>query len=334
MPIVSFVNKADLQLLWYQSGAAVPVWLRALAWVYRGLVRVRRGLYRWGWLKRYRAPVPVIVVGNITVGGAGKTPCVIWLCEILRAAGYTPGVVSRGYGGQAASWPQVVTLTSDTRQVGDEPVLIAVRTGCPVFAAPDRGAAIRALLEAEPEVDVIVSDDGLQHYAMARDVEIVVIDGARRFGNGYCLPAGPLREPLSRLGEVDFKVCNGGVAHTGELSMQLAMDQAHNLLRPDWLCSLSELAGTRVHAVAGIGHPQRFFSQLREAGLDVIEHPFPDHHPFRAADIYFDDSLPVLMTEKDAVKCMPFADIQHWAVPVFAKMDAQFARNIVKRLGQ
>lgn len=323
-----------LQSFWYQSASAVPIWLRALALVYATAVRIRRTLYLRGILSRYRAPVSVIVVGNLTVGGAGKTPCVIWLCETLRAAGLTPGVVSRGYGGKATEWPQAVVAESDVTLVGDEPVLIAARTGCAVYVAPNRPQAVRALLAAQPDVDVVVSDDGLQHYALERDIEIVVIDGARRFGNEYCLPAGPLRESLTRLESVDFRICNSGTARVGEKSMQLVMAQARNLVRPDWTCHLNELAGTRVHALAGIGHPSRFFNQLRAAGLDIIEHPFPDHHPFRASDIYFDDEFPVLMTEKDAVKCAQFADMQHWAVPVQAQMEAGFARELIDRLCQ
>ena len=302
--------------------------------MYATIVRIRRTLYLRGILPRYRAPVSVIVVGNLTVGGAGKTPCVIWLCEALRAAGLTPGVVSRGYGGKATEWPQAVVAESDVALVGDEPVLIAARTGCAVYVAPNRPQAVRALLAAQPDVDVIVSDDGLQHYALERDIEIVVIDGARRFGNEYCLPAGPLRESLTRLESVDFRICNSGTARAGEKSMQLVMAQARNLVRPDWTCHLNELAGTRVHTLAGIGHPSRFFNQLRAAGLDIIEHPFPDHHPFRASDIYFDDEFPVLMTEKDAVKCAQFADMQHWAVPVQAQMEAGFARELIDRLCQ
>lgn len=321
-----------LQSFWYRAAAAVPFWLRGLAWVYAAAVRVRRELYRCRIIRSYRAPVPVIVVGNVTVGGAGKTPCVIWVCQVLRAAGFTPGVVSRGYGGQATTWPQSVEAESDACTVGDEPVLIAARVGCPVFVAPKRAEAICALLYAHPDVNAIVSDDGLQHYALERDVEIVVIDGARRFGNGLCLPAGPLREPLARLDQVAFRLCNGGPVQAGERLMQLAMDEARNVVRPDWTCGLAELTGTKVHALAGIGHPSRFFGQLRAAGLDVIEHPFPDHHPFQAKDIYFDDSLPVLMTEKDAVKCALFADIQHWVVPVQAQMEPGFARELIDRL--
>ncbi|MEJ2653110.1 MAG: tetraacyldisaccharide 4'-kinase [Gammaproteobacteria bacterium] len=282
--------------LWYGSHP-LSILLLPLSGVFGLLVSLRRFAYETGMLRRHKLPVPVIVIGNITVGGTGKTPLVIWLVESLRGAGYRPGVVSRGYGGDTARMPQLVTADSDPVAVGDEPVLIAQRAACPVAVAPRRVMAARALI-ADHDCNVIVSDDGLQHYALERDMEIAVIDGERRLGNGHYLPAGPLREQATRLRRVDIMVVNGK-ALPGEC-----------------------------HAVAGIGNPARFFDQLRGQGLKVVEHPFPDHHRFRAADLRFGDDLPVVMTEKDAVKCRAFAAPNHWYVPVSARFDADCQRRL------
>lgn len=310
---------------WY--GERPPAWLLPLAYLYQAVSVARRRLYRAGRLASGHLPVPVVVVGNISVGGVGKTPLTIWLVEALRAAGYRPGVVSRGYGGRAGRWPQRVGPDSDAALVGDEPLLIARRAACPVAVAPRRAEAAALLLG---ECDVLVADDGLQHYALARDVEIAVVDGLRRHGNGACLPAGPLREPVSRLAEVDLVVCNGGKAQPGEYAMALLGDAAVNLAdgrrRP--LAEFSE----PVHALAGIGHPQRFFAHLRQAGLALDERPLPDHHAFTQADLEFGDGLPVLMTEKDAVKCTALADARHWAVPVRARLDPAFGPRLLQLL--
>jgi tetraacyldisaccharide 4'-kinase len=310
---------------WY--GERPPGWLLPLAYLYQTVSVARRRLYRAGWLASERLPVPVVVVGNISVGGVGKTPLAIWLVETLRAAGYRPGVVSRGYGGRPGQGPQRVGPDSDPALVGDEPLLIARRAACPVAVAPRRAEAAALLLD---ECDVLVADDGLQHYALARDVEIAVLDGLRRHGNGACLPAGPLREPVSRLAEVDLLVCNGGQIQSGEYAMALLGDTAVNLAdgrrRP-----LAEFSGP-VHALAGIGHPQRFFAHLRQAGLALDERPLPDHHAFTQADLEFGDDLPVLMTEKDAVKCTALADARHWAVPVQARLDPAFGPRLLQLL--
>lgn len=308
---------------WY--GGPAPRWLLPWASVYRAVAGVRGWLYRSGRLAGRRLPVPVVVVGNLTVGGAGKTPLTLWIVECLRTAGYRPGVVSRGYGGRAGNRPQRVGAGSDPALVGDEPLLIARNAACPVAVAPRRAEAAELLLG---ECDVIVADDGLQHYALARDVEIAVVDGVRRHGNGACLPAGPLREPVSRLAGVDLVVCNGGEPHTGEYAMALHGDVAVNLA--DGRClPLTEFSGP-VHALAGIGHPARFFEHLRRAGLVLDERPLPDHHVFAQADLEFGDALPVLMTEKDAVKCTALADARHWAVPVQAHLDPAFGPRLLQ----
>lgn len=319
----------DLQRRWYTPGAAPPWWTRPVARAFGCAIALRRGMYRRGWLKSTRLPVPVVVVGNVSVGGAGKTPLVIALVEALRARGFNPGVVSRGHGGSARA-PLLLGAQPDPAIVGDEPALIRLRTGAPVAIGKDRPAAACLLLEQG--VDVVIADDGLQHYGLARDVEICVVDGVRRFGNARLLPAGPLREPLVRLRRVDFIVCNGGDAREGEVPMQLEAGDAIALGDPARTRPLAALADTRVHAVAGIGNPQRFFDTLRRGGIDVIEHPFPDHHRYIEGDLAFNDGLPILMTEKDAVKCRAFAGTARWSVPVAACLPASLFDAVAQRL--
>ena len=310
------------------NGVAILLWPLSLLF---GLVaRVRRLLYLHGLRQSEAVPVPLIVVGNISVGGAGKTPLVMRLVELLREAGYQPGVISRGYGGQSAQWPRQVMADSDPHQVGDEPVLLARRCRCPVVVGPDRVAAARALLDTYG-CNVILSDDGLQHYHLRRDLEIAVVDGFRRLGNGACLPAGPLREPPSRLRAVDFVVGNGA-ARGGEYLMSLRGDRAVDLTDPGISVTLAGFSQSTVHAVAGIGDPGRFFDQLRHARLRILEHPFPDHHAFRPEDLHFPQDLPVLMTEKDAVKCLAFAPEGCWYVPVSARLEPAFEEDLLKRL--
>lgn len=320
----------DLQRGWYRPGAKPPWWTRPPAAVYGCAAGLRRSLYQRGWLKTTRLPVPVIVVGNITVGGAGKTPLVIALVEALRARGFRPGVVSRGYGGNAHHAPRLLDASPDATQVGDEPALIRLRTGVPVAIGADRPAAARLLLDQG--VEVIIADDGLQHYKLARDLEICVVDGVRRFGNERLLPAGPLREPVTRLRDVDFVVCNGGEPRNGEVPMCLQLRDAVPLADPARAQPLADFARTRVHAVAGIGNPSRFFDALRACGIEVVEHPAPDHHRFTQADLHFGDDLPVLMTEKDAVKCRAFAACGWRSVPVNAELPASFFDAIASRI--
>jgi tetraacyldisaccharide 4'-kinase len=330
--------------LWYRERPR-PSLLQPLAWVYRLAVGVRRRAYASGWAQTHAAGRPVVVVGNLTVGGTGKTPLTIWLSRELSALGLKVGVVSRGYG--ANDWhgarsgrrPRLVDPQAQWREVGDEPLIIARRTGCTTVVGRDRVAAAHALVARG--VDVIVADDGLQHLALARDCEIVVVDGARGFGNGRVLPAGPLREPLERLRHADAVVVNGAVAHASlaqalagaaPLGMSLVATDAVRLDAPEAARPLESFRGQHVHAVAGIGNPARFFAGLRAHGISVLEHAFPDHHPFRAAELQFGDGLPVLMTEKDAVKCAAFADPRLWYVPVTAQFPEADAHELLRRV--
>lgn len=315
-----------LESAWYGNRRA-PWWTWPLAALYGSVVRLRRMLYRAGWLRSVRLPAPVIVIGNLSVGGTGKTPLTIALVEALRARGRRPGVVSRGHGGSRRE-PLLLGVAPDPAEVGDEPCLIHA-SGVPVAVGRDRPAAARLLLDAG--CDVLVADDGLQHYALARDLEICVIDGVRRFGNGRLLPSGPLREPLARLQRVDLRVCNGGICAEGEYPMQLRGGEVVALCdgrrQP-----LAAFLGQRVHAVAAIGHPARFFDSLRAAGIEVIEHAFADHHAFVARELDFGDELPLLMTDKDAVKCRQFARPHWFRVPVQAELPQAFYEALGERL--
>ena len=306
-----------LQRLWYASGLKPGGWpLLPLSWIFATVVWLRRRAYRAGVLRIVSLPAPVIVIGNITVGGAGKTPLTAWVVERLRSVGLRPGIVSRGYGRTGHGLRQV-TATSSADEAGDEPLMLAARLGCPVVVGGDRVAAAKRLLAAEA-VDAVICDDGLQHYRLGRDAEIAVVDGRRGLGNGLLLPVGPLRESRSRLRTVDAVVYNGG-GRTGE--RMLLEPGAARALDGERTRALGAFAGERVHAVAGIADPQRFFSMLEDRGLRVIAHAYPDHYRFRASDVRFDDGLAVLMTEKDAVKCRTWADQRHWFIPVEAKLE-------------
>jgi len=319
----------ELQNVWY--GERRPnILLIILSMLFAAVSASRRTLYSSGFFSRKKSSVPVIVVGNISVGGAGKTPLVIALVDALRERGWKPGVVSRGFEGSARGIVRV-DENSDPAHVGDEAKLIFESTRAPTAVSRDRARAAQSLVEAG-SVDVIVADDGLQHYRLARDIDICVIDGERRFGNGRLLPAGPLRESEQCLPRFDFRVCNGGDARAGEVPMQLRGDVAVALDDPAKSQTLSTFVEGAVHAVAGIGNPRRFFAQLRAANLNVIEHPFSDHHPFTAGDIEFGDTHPVLMTEKDAVKCRAFARSGLWSVPVRAELPQSFFDSIDARL--
>ena len=295
------------------------------------VVALRRLLYRLRLLPSRAAGVPVIVVGNLVAGGAGKTPLALWIAEFLRSKGWTPAIVSRGYGGSVQA-PREATIVSDPLEVGDEPVVLARRSGCPVWVGPDRLQAIAALRQQHADCNVVILDDGLQHYRLRRDVEIAIVD-ARGFGNGWLLPAGPLREPPSRLRSVDAVVTHGAEAVKG-YAMRLEGEEVHCAMDARARRALGSFAGERVHAVAGIGDPERFFNTLRGHGIEVVPHAFPDHHPYREVELDFGDAAPVVMTEKDAVKCRRFAKPHHWVLPVHAVVEPAFGEWLLKKLGE
>jgi tetraacyldisaccharide 4'-kinase len=310
-----------------------PLWLLLLplSWLYGLVSGTIRLLYRLGLKRAWRAPVPVVVVGNLTAGGNGKTPVVIWLVEQLQKRGIRPGVVSRGYGGKAARYPLLLTVETTTAEAGDEPVLIFQRTGAPVAVSPVRSDAVQALL-AEHSVQIIITDDGLQHYALARDKEIVVIDGVRRFGNGWWLPAGPMRERASRLKSVDAVIVNGGEASAGEIPMHLQPGLAVNLVTGERR-SVAELPS--LVAMAGIGHPPRFFATLEQCGARLEKRvPLADHQALVEGQV---DALTVpgqslIMTEKDAVKCRAFAKDNWWYLPVDAELSGEQPEHLLQEL--
>ncbi len=320
--------------MWY--GQKAPLWMAPLSWLYGAVMAFRSVLYRLGLRHRIKVGVPVVVVGNLTVGGTGKTPLVAWLSTKLSAVGMKVAVVSRGYGGRAKGVTRV-TMHSRASEVGDEPLLLARRAQATIFIGRDRVAAAKAAVA--DGADIVITDDGLQHLALVRDCEIVVIDGQRGFGNGCQLPRGPLRESPRRLRRVNAVVVNGAITAPGfqlpaflsktHFEMRLVPGDARPVSGGASLRSLAHFRGTGVHAVAAIGNPQRFFDMLRDAGLTLYEHPMPDHHAFKPGDLNFGDSLPVLMTEKDAVKCAPFADERCWYVPVTADFGESESRRLV-----
>lgn len=299
--------------------------------VYTGMVRLRRLAYRRGWRASGHPGRPVIVVGNITVGGAGKTPLVIWLARALAARGLEPAIISRGYGGAEPARPHRVREDDDPAFCGDEPLLMARAADCAVWICRDRLDAARAAVAGG--AGVLLADDGLQHYRLRRDFEILVIDSVRGFGNGRCLPAGPMREPATRMDEVDFIVCNGVGEHCPArgLVMQLHGEEAV-ALDGSRRCVLADFRGRPVHAVAGIGHPERFFRFLEAHGLEIVPHPLPDHGMIPPALLAPPDGLPVLMTSKDAMRCSitsPAAGA--WHVPVSAQL-AEDGEPLLRRL--
>jgi tetraacyldisaccharide 4'-kinase len=310
--------------VWY-DGSPPPWWLKPGSMLYAAVSGGRRALYARSLRKSVRLGRPVVVVGNLSVGGTGKTPLVCWLARRLSEAGLRPGVVTRGHGGSSRG-VRLVGPGDDPAVVGDEALLLARRAAVPVAAGRERAAAAQLLIDVGCES--IVSDDGLQHYALVRDCEIVVVDGERRFGNGWLLPAGPLRETPRRLSGVDAIVVNGGTPRDGELGMRLEGTTAVGLLDGGSRL-LRDFAGLTVHAVAGIGHPERFFGMLRSHGIAVLGHPLDDHARIGRDDIVFGDDRPVLMTEKDAVKCATMADRRHWYVPVDAHFDDGDERRLL-----
>lgn len=334
---------AFLQRVWYERRAQwFSLLLLPLAWLFAVIAGLRRVAYRRGWAQSFRVSCPVIVVGNITVGGTGKTPMIIWLAEQLRARSLNVGIVLRGYGGTSTQWPRDVTNQTSAEEVGDEAVLLAKRTGALVVAGPDRVADARRAIERGAQV--ILCDDGLQHYRLARDLEIAVIDERRGLGNGRLLPAGPLREPAGRLDSVDLKVLTrrdqastSSAPYSNAVVATPVLGEAVSLATGERR-ALQSFAGSRVHAIAGIGNPQAFFDALSALGLSVDPHPLPDHARLTARDITFPDGAPVLMTEKDAVKCRPGADTTGvancWAVRLdiaMAEADAQSIHRLLDR---
>lgn len=325
-----------LQRQWFAQRRLSPaLWLLLplflpLNWLFAGLSGLARRR-----AKTLRLPVPVVVVGNITVGGAGKTPLTLWLAAALREHGLRPGIVSRGYGGDTAV-PRPVKPDSRPAEVGDEPILLARRSGVPVWVGRDRAATGQALLAAQPEVNILLCDDGLQHYRLGRDVDLAVFDG-RGAGNGWRLPLGPLREPLARLATVDAVICNGAPDErlpqaVPRFAMRLLPAAFWRLDDTSQRCTATDLAGKKLHAMAGIGDPGRFFRTLEGLGLCFESHPFPDHHAYVAADLAFARDGILLMTEKDAVKCAGLTAGETWVLPVEAELPPALIDLVVEKL--
>ena len=322
-----------MQSIWY-SNSRVAWLLLPLSWLFGAVSVIRRFLYQSGWLATIRVTKPVIVIGNITVGGTGKTPLVIWLAQALTTRGYKVAVIARGYRGAADSWPQAVTMDSDPDVVGDEPVVIAQQVDAIVVAGPDRVADAKTAIELG--ADIVISDDGLQHYRLHRDLEIAVVDGSRMFGNGLLLPAGPLREAPSRLQRADLVFVNQRNATTNiDSSFNTGLKYRVELielrsLKSDHVLKLDSLRGQQVHVVTGIGHPQAFVDALRAHGIKVLPRLFPDHALIKQEDIEFGDALPVLMTTKDAVKCRKLdIDERYWVVDAHAVLDATASSIVI-----
>jgi tetraacyldisaccharide 4'-kinase len=326
------VSAQPLERHW-QHRTVISVLLLPLTALFALVSGARRLAYRSGWLESEQATAPVVVVGNVTVGGTGKTPLVVWLAQHLKENGYRPGIVSRGYGGAGAC--RAVHAESSPDTVGEEPVLLAARSGCPVWVGQDRAQAVRQLLSQHPEVNVVLSDDGLQHYRLRRAVEIAVVDGERGFGNGWLLPSGPLREPLSRLRRCDAVVVNGS-GQTRPLANAFAMQLEGSVLKsvrdPTLQRPAAYLRGEKVHAVAGVGNPSRFFSHLERLGLAVTVHAFPDHHRYLSGELDFAGVEAVVMTEKDAIKCRSFARDNWWMLPVDARVDSGLLEVVLKKI--
>lgn len=324
-----------LEGVWY-DGRSGALLLAPLAAIFGFVSGVRRLAYRWGLRPRYRASVPVVIVGNLSVGGTGKSPVVAALVDALQRRGLRVGILARGYGVELRK-PREVVAGVTASEVGDEPLMHALTTGARVVVCPDRAAGARHLEGLG--VDVIVADDGLQHYALERDLEIVVIDASRGFGNGRLLPAGPLREPVTRLASVDYVILNGGstghadwVGRHGQLELRLFPAAMRRVDDPRQWRALESFRNQRVHAVAAIGNPRRFFDLLRQSGLEIEEHAFADHHAFAPADLAFEDGAAILMTSKDAVKCRPFAQERMWELPVTARLSPDDGQDLIDRI--
>ena len=332
-----------IQAAWVKKGAFFYLVLMPLSWLFAVITALRRWAYRAGLLKSYALPVPVIIIGNINVGGSGKTPTVIWLVHQLKLQGYKPAVISRGYGGSATQATSV-TPASLPSIVGDEPVLIASRSACPVWVGRNRVDVGQALLRAHPTCDVLISDDGLQHYRLKRDVELAVVDASMPPEGAYLLPAGALREPLNRLNTVDAVVLNGETSHIkakhgaktidATFQMHLLGEQFYNLTDASIKATAADFKQKKVAALAGIGKPERFFAHLRKLGLIFTDLSFDDHYAFTNADLSKIECDVLIMTQKDAVKCKPFAKAHYWVLPVEASIDAGLMPVILSKLAK
>jgi tetraacyldisaccharide 4'-kinase len=330
-----------LENIWYQQGKG-KWFLLPFTLMYC----ILHSFQRWKLTrKRSKITIPVVIIGNISIGGTGKTPTVIYLAKLLIKAGYKPAIITRGYGGTSTKWPQEVTVLSNPKEVGDEAVLLAKRTKLPVIAGADRYLDIQ-YLRSRYDCDVILSDDGLQHYPLHRDIEIILIDAERQLGNGWCIPAGPLRENTRRLKKVDFVLFNYGLAKSNPqkdrfakqyqleslFSMNLSGKRIYSLLGKKTPRYLTELEGQTVHVVTGIGNPSRFYSGLEQLGLHLIKHSFPDHHNFTQKELHFNDDKTIIMTEKDAVKCQQFSIKNCWYLPIEAHIENEFDRLFMDKL--
>jgi len=322
----------NLERHWYNRSLTwLTILLLPLSYLFRFIVRLRQFLYRHQFIKTTHFPVPVIVVGNLTVGGTGKTPLVLWLAHFLKTQGWRPGIVSRGMGGAKQFVPLWVDAHADPQNVGDEAILLARHSACPVVICIDRVAAVKELL-GNTDCNIVLSDDGLQHYRLGRRIEIAVLDGERKLGNGYLLPAGPLREIPQRLQQMDFVVQQGEKRDKDYFQMQLQGNEVVSLVNSQDKLPLTHFKNVKVHAIAGIGNPQRFFSTLRQHGLEIIEHIFPDHYLYQADDFNFSEQLPIIMTEKDKVKCEELSDDRFWYLPVTTVIDKEFAVKLLQKL--
>ncbi len=326
--------------VWYSKNI-FSLLLFPLSLIYIAIIYFRHSLYQLGLITVTKINVPIIVVGNVVAGGTGKTPLVIWLAKYLKSKGFLPGIVSRGYGGTYLSNIELVKPTSNPLLVGDEPVIIARNTNCPVVVAKKRAKGAKELVE-KYNCNIILSDDGMQHYSLARDIEIAVIDGQRRFGNNYCFPAGPLREPKSRISKADLIVSKYN-ARTCEYKMDYTYNPLVSLtelwgppktMNESKTIPISDLHGMTVHAIAGINNPDHFFSYLRSHKLELIIHKFPDHYLYTEDDVKFDDNFPVVMTEKDAVKCLNYSSDKHWYIPISAELSKSFVCDLDKLMGE
>ncbi len=320
-----------IETAWRHKNALYYCVLKPLSWLFALVTSVRRFAYKEGFFKSHSLPVPVIVVGNINVGGSGKTPVVMWLVDQLKKNGYSPAVISRGYGGSVKA-PTSVNASTPASLVGDEPVLIKNRCSCPVWVGANRVEVATALLMAHPECNVMISDDGLQHYRLKRDVEIAVVDAEHHQKYARLLPAGQLREPLSRLNNVDAIVCNGQKSDEAFYQMQLVGDKFYNLADVETHAVAADFKRKTIKAMAGIGKPARFFEHLRQLGMTFVSVSFDDHYAFSAQDLANIDCDVLVMTEKDAVKCKPFAQAHHWVLPVEASIDAALLPLILAKL--